>query len=80
MLWLPLVVASVVCGGLLWLLGRTLLRGLRTGRMPHSDTTQFADRHTSPVSFWFLTLVFSGMFVVIAAVWIDTLLRMLAGA
>lgn len=77
---LPLVVASVVCGRLLWLLGRTLLRGLRTGRMPHSDTTQIADRRTSPLVYWFVTLVFASLSVVIAAVWLKALLRALAGA
>ncbi len=80
MAWLPLVVTSVVCGGLLWLLGRTLLLGLRTGRMPHSDTTQFADRRTSPLFYWFVTLVFVALFVVIAAVWVEALLRALTGA
>ena len=80
MMWLPLVVASAVCGGLLWLLGRTLLLGLRTGRMPHSDTTQFADRRTAPLFYWFVTLVFALLFVAIAAVWFEALLRALAGA
>jgi len=80
MTWLPLVVTSVVCGGLLWLLGRTLLLGLRTGRMPHSDTTQIADRRTSPLFYWFVTLVFASLFVAIATVWLNALLRALAGA
>ena len=79
MTWLPLVVTSVVCGGLLWLPGRTLLLGLRTGRMHHSDTTQIADRRTSPLAYWFVTVVFVSLFVVIAAVWLVALLRALAG-
>jgi hypothetical protein len=48
--WVSVVIASIVCGALLWLLGRTLVIGLRSGRMPHSDTTQFADRRSSPLS------------------------------
>ncbi len=69
-----IIVASIVCGALLWLLGRTLVLGLRSGRMPHSDSTSTADRRTSPALFWFLTVVFATLFVLIAAVWLQTLI------
>ncbi len=69
-----IIVASIVCGALLWLLGRTLILGLRSGRMPHSDSTSTADRRTSPALFWFLTVVFATLFVLIAAVWLQTLI------
>ena len=73
-----IIVTSLVCGALLWLLGRTLVLGLRSGRMPHSDSTSTADRRTSPAPFWFLTLVFIAFFVLIATVWIETIARALA--
>ena len=73
-----IIVTSLVCGALLWLLGRTLVLGLRSGRMPHSDSTSTADRRTSPALFWFLTLVFTAFFVLIGAVWIQTIVRALA--
>lgn len=80
MTFLALAVASVVCLALLWRLGRTLVVGLRSGRMPHTDSARTTDRRTSPIFFWFLTLVFAALFVIIAAVWLDALLRWLAGA
>jgi len=73
-----IIVTSLVCGALLWLLGRTLVLGLRSGRMPHSDSTSTADRRASPALFWFLTLVFTAFFVLIGAVWIQTIVRALA--
>ena len=78
MLWVSVVIASIVCGPLLWLIGRTLVLGLRSGRMPHSDSTSTADRHSAPALFWFLTLVFIAFFVLIATVWIETIARALA--
>jgi hypothetical protein len=78
MTWVSVVIASIVCGALLWLIGRTLVLGLRSGRMPHSDSTSTADRRTSPALFWFLTLVFIAFFVLIGAVWIQTIVHALA--
>ncbi len=72
-----IILVSLVCGALLWLLGRTLVFGLRSGRMPHSDSTSTADRRTSPALFWFLTLVFAAMFVLIAAVWVQALMSVI---
>jgi hypothetical protein len=73
-----IIVSSLVCPALLWLLGRTLVLGLRSGHMPHSDATSTADRRASPALFWFLTLVFVAFFVLIAVVWIETIVRALA--
>lgn len=42
-------------------LGSVIWRGLRTGKIAHSDTRQFADRQKNPLFYWFLVLLFTVM-------------------
>ena len=68
---LRLVLVSLICAPLLWLLLSTLWNGLRTGKMRWRDTTSVCDRRKQPLLYWFLVVVFSGFTVVIAYAWIQ---------
>lgn len=55
-----------LCGGLGALAASSLWSGLRTGKMPHSDSTSTYDRMTQPVRFWFVAVLFLMMLAIFA--------------
>jgi hypothetical protein len=65
-----LVLISLICGPLLWLLLSTLWNGLRTGKIRWRDVSSICDRRKQPLLFWLLVVVFSGFSFVIAYAWI----------
>lgn len=44
-----------------WPVGHAVVVGLRTGRLPHSDSTSVVVRGTHPVRFWALMALFLAM-------------------
>lgn len=70
---LRLVLVSLVCGGLILLLGWMVLRGLRSGRIAHSDSTSWVARRDNPLRFWVLVILFSALMLVSAGVWVRIL-------
>lgn len=65
-----ILVATVVAGGLAWFLGNTVIEGIRTGAIRHTDSTSRCRRQQSPVKFWSLVVLFSGMVVIFTGVWL----------
>jgi hypothetical protein len=68
---LRLILISLICGGLLWLLLSTLWNGLRTGKLRWRDSTSICDRSKQPLLYWFLVTAFSGFSIVIVFAWIQ---------
>jgi hypothetical protein len=68
---LRLILVSLICVPLLWLLLSTLWNGLRTGKMRWRDSTSICDRRKQPLLYWFLVVVFSFFSIVIASAWIQ---------
>jgi len=66
-----LILISLICGGLLWLLLSTLWDGLRTGKLRWRDATSVCDRRKQTLLYWCLVVVFSGFTIVIAFAWIQ---------
>jgi len=56
---LRLLAVFAICGGFAVQMIRTLWGGLKTGKMPHSDSSSFADRRKQPLFFWFLAVLFA---------------------
>lgn len=56
-------VAVVFCCAVLvaWPVGHAVVVGLRTGRLPHSDSTSVVVRRTHPVRYWALMALFLTM-------------------
>ena len=54
---LVLLCAAVVA----WPVGHAVVVGLRTGRLPHSDSTSVVVRRTHPARFWALMALFLAM-------------------
>jgi hypothetical protein len=67
---LRLLLVSLVCGTMLWLLLNTLWNGLRTGKMRWRDSTSFCDRNKQPLFYWFLVFIFAGFSILILATWV----------
>lgn len=67
---LRIIVATVVVLGLAWLLGKTVVDGIRTGAIRHTDSTSRCQRQKNPIGFWTLVLLFSGLAVIFTGVWI----------
>lgn len=65
-----LVVVTAVAGWLVWFLGATVIQGIRTGAIRHTDSIRACRRGTNPVGFWALVLLFSALIVGIGSVWI----------
>jgi hypothetical protein len=66
-----LLLVSLICGGLLWLLLSTLWNGLCTGKLRWRDSTSVCDRSKQPLLYWCLVVVFSSFSIVIAFAWIQ---------
>ena len=61
--------ATLILGLLSWFLGRTVIEGLKTGSIRHTDSTQKCSRNENPIGFWSLILLFVGFVVMFIAVW-----------
>jgi hypothetical protein len=68
---LRLILISLICAPLLWLLLSTLWNGLHTGKLRWRDSSSVCDRHKQPLLYWCLVVVFSSFAIVIAFAWIQ---------
>lgn len=48
----------VLCGGFSAFMLWQIWQGLKSGKMPHSESRSMADRRQQPAFFWFLFFVF----------------------
>ena len=67
---LRIVGATVVAGWFCWFLGKTVLDGLRTGSIRHTDTATTCRRDRNPLLFWFLVVFFSAIVLGFVNEWI----------
>lgn len=58
---LRMLIVTVICGGLVYLLGGTVVSGLRTGRIAHTNSSSFCERRKNPFTYWALAVLFSSM-------------------
>jgi hypothetical protein len=59
--FLRIILLVLIYGALMIFLGSMLLRGLRTGKMAHSDSERFIDQMRHPMLYWGLAALFSGI-------------------
>ncbi|MDD5704344.1 MAG: hypothetical protein PHR35_00345 [Kiritimatiellae bacterium] len=65
-----LIVVTAVTGGLGWFLGKTVIQGVTTGAIRHTDSTRVCRRDQNPAVFWSLVVLFSGFVVLLGAGWV----------
>lgn len=66
---LRIIVASGVFGWLCWYLGKTLVNGLRTGMIHHTNSIKICRKKENLVGFWALVVLFSGFVIMLACGW-----------
>ena len=66
-----IILATLICGAMLWLLLSTLWNGLRTGKMRWRDATSMCDRRKQLVLYGLLVVVFTGFSILILAAWVQ---------
>ena len=75
-----LIVVTVVAGGLVWFLGRTVIQGIQTGAIRHTDSIRACRRDKNPAGFWALVALFSAFTIGIGSAWafavVDAIRRM----
>lgn len=64
-----IIVVTGVAGWLCWFLGKTVVDGIKSGAIHHTDSTKVCRRKTNPAGFWALVVLFSGFVGVIAWGW-----------
>jgi len=63
---LRIVLVSVTGGWFCWFLGNTIIDGIRTGAIRHTDSTSMCRRKTNPVGFWALVVLFTAFVALVA--------------
>jgi hypothetical protein len=66
---LRLLVVTVVMGALAALLVATIVSGLRSGKVAHTDSASFCDRRKNPIGYWALLALFSGFAYLALSAW-----------
>jgi len=74
---LRMLIATLILGGLSWFLGRTVIKGIRTGAIHHTDSARVCKRRQNPVGFWALVLLFSGFILVFVTLWVNVVIDVL---
>jgi hypothetical protein len=64
-----LVVVTAAAGWLVWFLGRTVIKGIKTGAIRHTDSTRRCQRDQNPTGFWALVLLFTVFIIGIGSGW-----------
>jgi hypothetical protein len=65
-----IIIVTFVIGWLGWFLGRTLVDGLRTGKIRHTDSKSRCDRKKNPLGYWALVCFFAGLLGLLGWVWV----------
>jgi hypothetical protein len=66
---LRIIVVSAIAGWLCWWLGKTVIDGIRTGKIHHTDSTKVCCRNRNPAGFWALVALFTGFVAMFAWAW-----------
>lgn len=80
---LRLLVITLFAGWFCWNLSATVIDGLRTGVIRHTDSTSRYRRDVNPLGYWSMVVLFTMFVVVVAAAWflvVSDVVRILAGA
>lgn len=67
---LRIIVVTIIAGWLCWFLGKTIVHGLRTGAIRHTDSTSTCRRDKNPIGFWCLVVFFSAIVIGFATEWV----------
>ncbi len=65
-----IITGTIVLGTLCWWLGKVLFTGLKSGKMPHTDSVKTCSREENPAGFWALALLFLSMLAASLGAWI----------
>jgi len=65
-----LVVGTAILGWLFWILGKTVIQGIMTGSIRHTDASRLCRRKNNPVGFWALVILFTGFILGIGSSWV----------
>lgn len=75
-----IIAVSGIAGWLCWFLGKTVVDGIRTGAIHHTNSKKVCRRKKNPVGFWALVVLFVGFVTMIAWAWgfavVDAVLKM----
>ncbi len=66
---LRIIFMTAVVGWLSWFLGKTVIVGIRTGTIRHTDSTRVCRRSSNPIGYWFLVVLFSAFVAMLTGVW-----------
>ena len=78
-----LLVVTLFAGWVCWYHGTTVIDGLKTGSIRHTDSTSRYRRDEDPFGFWSTVVMFTAFVVATAVAWflvVSDLVRILAGA
>ena len=67
--FLRLFIVTVVVGYLCWLLSKTVVDGIKTGAISHTDSTKKCKMESNPVMFWSLVILFNAIIICCALAW-----------
>ncbi len=67
---LRLLLITLVCVGLAYLLTREIVAGLKSGKIAYSRKRLYCHRSKNPLGFWLLVGLFSGIIVMSLAAWL----------
>jgi hypothetical protein len=58
---LRFLIVCIILGSLAFFLGRVVIRGLKTGKIAHTDSSSFCLKKQNPIRFWLFVIFFSGI-------------------
>jgi len=67
---LRIIFVTMVAGWFCWFLGKTVIHGLRTGAIRHTDSTRTSRRDQNPLGFWSLVIFFTVIVLDFAIGWL----------
>lgn len=66
---LRLLVVTLFAGWFCWFLGTTVIDGLKTGAIRHTDSTKRCRKDQNPFGFWSLVVLFTAFVMAAAVTW-----------
>ncbi len=65
-----IILITATAGWFCSFLGKTIINGLRTGAMRHTDASSICRRDRNPFGFWGLVVLFMAIVLFFAAAWV----------
>ncbi len=75
---LRLALVTLVLLGSAYFLGKEIVSGLHTGKIAYSRRRRYCHRLQNPAGFWLLVIFFSGIILVMFAIWLRVVLPSVA--